>query len=187
MANINTEDTTPTELAILPDWSQGVEVELEYPTAIQRSWSGRDQRQRKRVKPIRTQRYTRTGLTAAQARARLGAIRDEIRVPQYAPWWADGIQITTMANQTTVTLDIAPIEGDWADIVRVFLWSRSLGGEFRTLSSQASRTLTLSGTGTLYSSGWCFPCPIQLRQLDEQQLTPVDLREGIERITMRRL
>lgn len=187
MSNVNTDDT-PVELAILPDWSQAVEVQIQFSTAVQRSWSGRDQRSRKREKPLKIQRYNHTGLTEQEARSRLLALKEESRQPVYTPFWADGIPIAVMPTANDLTLDVAPIEGEWDNLDKVYIWDEVNGGEFRDLTSVIARDLVLGGTGTIYPAGaFVFPCPKQVREPGETMIQRNDILDGNEIVVFRTL
>lgn len=182
---------TPTRLALFPDWQQGIEATIEFATSVTRSYSGRDQRHRKRVRAHRKIRYQRSGLTPAEAASRIQAIRDEIRLPLEAPFWPDGITLQqTMGSQTEMLLDVEPIDGEWtADLVgAVFVWTRALGGEFRTMTAISGRNITLSGTGTIYPAGaWVFPCPVMIRVNGDDAYRPINLETGTELVEMQTL
>lgn len=184
MPNPNTDDT-PLQLAIEPDWSLGIELGVEFSSSVQRSWAGRDQRQRKREKPLITMRYEKKGLTPTEAKARILGIRDESRQPIMGPLWPDGIAIqTTMTGvgATNVQLNENPVH-EWSDITVVWIWNRALGGEFRSVASVVTRTVTLSGTGTAYPTGaFIFPCRLMLRVVTEEAVQPINLSTGTETV-----
>lgn len=184
MAKPNTDDT-PVQLALEPDWSQGVQLTVEFSSAVQRSWAGRDQRQRKWEKPRLKIQYRRTGLTPAQAKARILEVRSETRQPIMGPVWPDGVPLQnamTGAGATGALLDQNPVH-DWEGIDTVWIWNRSLGGEFRSLTSVTGRTLVLGGSGTTYPAGaFVFPCRIMTRETSDQALEPINLETGTETV-----
>jgi hypothetical protein len=186
-----TPDTrdAPTRQAIHPDWAAGVTLKQIYSSAVQVSYSGVEQRQTKREKPIYKMAYQRGGLTEAEARRRLQEIRAEYRLPLTVPLWPDGIPLQqTMTGATAAVLDLNPIDGEWETPLDLYLWTRALGGEFRSCTVVSGRNLTLDGTGTLYPIGsLVFPCRTMVRDPDSTTLTPIDLEEGIERLKFRTL
>ena len=180
---------TPTRLAIEPDWLEGIELSQMFASTVTTAHGGPEQRQAKREKPIYRMSYSRGGLTAAQARRRLQAIRGEFRQPLTVPLWPDGIPLqSNMSIETAAVIDVTPIDGEWTAPFDVYLWNRALGGEWRTCTTISGRTLTLDGTGTLYPAGsFVFPGRLMIKEPEEGNLESVDLETGIERLTFRTL
>ena len=189
MPNPDTDDT-PLQLALEPDWEQGIKLEKQFSTSVQRSWAGRDQRQRKWEKPRLKMSYQRSGLTAAQAKVRIQAIRDELRQPIMGPVWPDGVPLQSTisgAGATNASLNQNPVN-EWDGITAVWIWDRANGGEFRTVVSVVTRTVTLSGTGRAYTAGaYVFPCSLMVREISDKQLQPINLETGTEKVEFRML
>lgn len=188
---MSTPDTTdtPTRLAILPDWAAGVTLSQAYGSAIQTAYAGPDQRQAKQELATYLMAYERGGLTEAEARRRIQAIRGEFRKPLTVPLWTDGIGLeSAMTSATSALLESDPIIGEWETPLDLYFWTRALGGEFRTATGVVGRNLTMSGTGTLYPTGaFVFPCRTMVREPSEQALAPVDIQTGIESLKFRTL
>ncbi len=173
---------TPTRIAFMPDWREGVMLTQVFETTIQRSRAGLEQRNRKRQFARYHLEYTRTGLTRAEARGRLDAIRAEFRGPLTVPLWTDGIQLqVAMSLVTSALLESNPVDDEWMAPFDVFLWDPSLGGQWRTCSAVNGRNLTFTGTGHLYPLGaYVFPTRRMIREVNEGMLSPVDVDSGIE-------
>tara|TARA_R110000803_G_scaffold209965_3_gene280585 strand:- start:12705 stop:13271 length:567 start_codon:yes stop_codon:yes gene_type:complete len=180
---------TPTRLAIEPDWLEGIDLQQMFSSAVTTAYGGPEQRQAKREKPIYRMSYSRGGLTADQARRRLQAIRSEFRQPLIVPLWPDGITLQAlMTVDTAALLDVSPIEGEFETPLDLYFWDRTLGGEWRTCTVITGRTLTLSGSGTLYPAGsYVFPGHVMIKEPEEGNLESVDLETGIERLTFKTL
>ena len=101
------------------------------------------------------------------------------------PMWPDGIPLQstmTGVGATNAQLNQNPVN-EWADITVVWIWSRALGGEFRSVASVATRTVTLSGTGTAYPTGaFVFPCRLMVRAVTEDSFQPINLATGTETV-----
>lgn len=173
---------TPTRVALPPDWREGVSVSQQFDTTIQRSRAGLEQRNQRRRTCRYTLEYTRTGLTPAEAKQRLEAIRSEYRGPLTVPMWTDGIALqTSMTLVTSALLESNPVDGEWMAPFDVWLWNPNLGGQWRTCTVVNGRNLTLSGTGILYPVGsLVFPSRLMIRETGESMLAPVDVKSGTE-------
>ena len=184
MATPDTNDT-PLQLALEPDWSLGVEFDVQYSTSVNRSWAGRDQSQRNREKGLLGMRYSISGLTPAQAKARIQTLRTESRQPIMGPVWPDGVPTqATISGVGAVSVQLAqnPVH-DWEGIDTVWIWDRANGGEFRTVTAISGRTITLSGTGTAYLAGaFVFPCKVMVRNVSDSGLSPINLEAGNESV-----
>jgi hypothetical protein len=179
---IPTTDDTPTRVALLPDWREGVRLTQEFVSTVQTGRFGLEQRSRKRKRPIYSLEYTRTGLTADEAKQRLEAIRAEYRGPLIVPLWCDGIPLQSdMTDDNAALLDSNPITGEWVAPLDVFIWSDALGGEWRECIAVSGRNLTLDGSGTLYPAGsFVFPSRVMIREASEGMLSAVDIASGSE-------
>lgn len=180
----NTDDT-PTQLAILPDWQKGVTLLEQYSSNHQRCFSGREQRSANRVRSIYRMDYYRSGMTEAEARRRLISIRSEFEGPLTVPMWTDG----AVLQSDMVGVSVAILDSDFIDSYEapfdVYLWNPTQGGEFRSVTSYASRQLTLSGSGTLFTSGsFAFPCVLAIRELDSEAINSIDIETGEERVRL---
>jgi hypothetical protein len=181
----NTTDT-PTNLAILPDWKRRVTLTEQWDTNLTRSFGGKGQSSSKRVRPTYRLEYTRAGLTAAESRRRLLAVRAEFEVPLIVPIWLDGAvlsgDMTLVTGNDRVPLGEIFVNGYDLPFV-VYIWTEAAGGEFRTVTSFSGATLTLDGSGTLYAAGaHCFPCRLAVRELDSEALNLIDAETGVERV-----
>jgi len=187
MAKADTDDT-PLEQALEPDWREGISLEVHWSSSVNRSWSGRDQRQRKWEEPQLKMTYRRSGLTATQARARILSLRTEARQPIKCPWWPDGVPLqSNMPSVTAASLDQNPVH-NWDGIDLVWIWDRDNGGEFRDLTLVSGRDLTFSGTGTQYNAGAIvFPCRLCVRQLSDRQVEPINIATGTEQVSYKTL
>lgn len=188
MAIPDTTDT-PAQLAILPDWAAGVELVQAFSSAVQTSAAGIEQRQTKADLAGYKMRYQRGGMSEAEARRRLQAIRAEFRQPLTVPLWPDGIGLQAgMVGATAAVLDLDPIAGEWLTPLALYFWNRAQGGEFRTCTGISGRNLTLSGSGTLYTAGsLVFPCRTMIREAEGETLQTVDLQTGTETLIFRTL
>lgn len=177
-----TTDDTAVRVAMMPDWREGVTLTQAFETSVQRSRRGQDQTASRRKSAIYRMEYTRTGLTPAECRDRLAAIRAESRSPLIIPLWPDGIPLqTSMIGVGSASLDSNPIDGEWVAPMDVFIWSDALGGQWRTVTAISGRNLTFSGTGTLYLAGaLVFPGRRMVREISEGMLTGVDVASGTE-------
>lgn len=177
-------DTTngPTRVALPPDWREGVTLVQAFDTSIQRSRSGLEQRQRRRNAPNYFMEYSRTGLTPAQAKQRLDAVRAEFRGPLTVPIWTDGIQLqSSMTLPTGALLESNPVEGEWTAPLDLWFWDAEVGGQWRSATVISGRNLTLSGAGTLFPVGsYVFPSRTMIRENAEGMLSPVDVKSGTE-------
>lgn len=173
---------TPTRISFLPDWREGVSIAQIHQTTIQRSRAGLEQRNRRRNGAKYSIEFTRTGLTEAEAKDRLKAIRAEFRGPLTVPVWTDGCQLQAdMGTPGAAVLASNPVDGEWLAPLDVLLWHPDHGIEWRECSEVDGRNLTLDGLGTLYPAGsWLFPGRLMIRELGEGMLAPVDVKSGIE-------
>lgn len=176
-------DDTPTRLAILPDWNEGVRLVEEFDSNASRSFAGKEQRSAKRTRPKYRLEYIRSGLIAAEAKRRLIEIRLEFEGPLIVPIWPDGTVLQeAMSVQTSALLD-TNIPDEYSTPFDVYLWTPDIGGEFRTVTSNSSRTLTLSGSGTLYPTGaFIFPCKRATREIDFDAIDSIDIETGTEKV-----
>jgi hypothetical protein len=180
---------TPTQLAILPDWGKRVRLVEQFETNLTRSFSGKSQASAKRIRPTYLLEYQRSGLTEAEARRRLLAIRSEFEKPLTVPIWPDGGEVASMSLVTgndEVTLSEALPEG-YSVPFDVYLWTSS-AAEFRTVTAVAGAVLTLSGSSTIFAAGaHCFPCRTAVREVDAENLNSINAVSGIERIRFKTL
>lgn len=153
-----TADDAAIELAILPDWGDGIESRTMWTTLITRSRRGIEQRTRKRATPRLIMTYTPAQLHGLNAFGRLDALRTYSRSVLFVPWWPSGLVISGMASETSLTVASTPMAGEWEE-GRVFLWSAAAGGQFRTVASRTASNFTLEAEAgaTVYSSGYAFP------------------------------
>lgn len=159
---------TPAQIAIHPDWAQGVVQGTRYRTEIQQTRAGMEQRTQHRLRPILTMEYT----TTPEAAEALERVATQTRGPILTPWWPHGLKLAVpMPSDTEITLSSAPIASEWDRDGWVYLWNRSIGGEFRQIDSRLALTITLTGTGTTYPAGsWAFPVRLATRAGDEAML-----------------
>jgi predicted benzoate:H+ symporter BenE len=173
---MSTETTdTPLRIDPHPDWLAGVELRQIFDTAIGRSRTGLEQRQRRRERPAYEMTYETAAIAATTAAARWDAVRAETRTPLEIPAWPDAIPLQAgMASHTTVLLDSNPITGEWTVPGPIYLWHPDHGGAFREATVLNGRTITLTGTGTLYPAGsLCFPVWIVVRAAEADTLTRI--------------
>lgn len=177
-----TTDDTPTRVALMPDWREGVRLVQEFSSTVQTGRFGLEQRSRRRQRAIYSLDFVRNGLTAEESRGRLEGMQDEFRKVLTVPLWPDGIGLQAdMAGPTVALLDSNPIDGEWLAPFDVYLWHDELGGEWRQCSAVVGRNLTLVGAGTLYPAGsWVFPSRKMVREAGEGMLGTVDLSSGSE-------
>lgn len=186
-----TTNQTPQQLAIMPDWGEGIRQRTVYRTELVRSRRGLEQRTQHRRRPSLSIEYTAEGIHDAAARRRLEAVVGNYRVPLLVPWWPQGTKIQeTMADDTDVVLFTNPVADDWDQSTMVFLWDRVHGGEFRALEAREGRNLTLTdeGTHTRFPAGaWCFPVRRAIREKGDDILTPNRHRTTNEKLIFRTL
>lgn len=177
-----TTDDTATRIALPPDWREGVNLTQVFETTVQRSRAGLEQRNRRRNRAKYILEYTRTGLTPAEAKGRLEAIRAEYRGPLIVPMWTDAIALqSNMVSATSALLESNPVDNEWEAPFDVWLWTSDFGGQWRTVTAIDGRNLTLSGTGTLYPAGaLVFPSRVMIRENAESMLQVIDLNSGVE-------
>jgi hypothetical protein len=133
-----------TFLAILPDWAAGITQTTTYRTDISRSRRGLEQRTQRQRRPYLTMEYNWTATDAA-ARRRIENAVAQARGRLIVPWWPHGIKSNSaMLTDEAIILDSAPIEGEIVSGGWVYIWHRSLGGEFREVVNKADLTINLT-------------------------------------------
>ncbi len=185
-----TSDDTPTQLAIMPDWGEGVRQVLIYRTDILRSRAGIEQRSQRMTRPKLGLEYVATA-TDEPARRRIETILATSRGPLHVPWWTSGVKLSVaMTAATSLTLEHVPIAEDFDQVALVYLWDRTVGGEWRTVASRAGAVLTLTSSGvhTLFPAGsWCFPVRLAVRDRDDSLLETAHQRAASDRLLFRTL
>lgn len=186
-----TSDDTPTRLAIMPDWGEGVRQVLIYRTDILRSRAGLEQRSQRMTRPKLGLEYVATA-TDEPARRRIETILATSRGPLHVPWWTSGARLAvSMTTETSLTLEHVPIAEDFDQVALVYLWSRERGGEWRTVASRSGAVLTLVDElplHVLYDSGaWCFPVRLAVRDRDDSLLETAHQRAATDRLLFRTL
>lgn len=165
--NYPTTQDTPVKLAIMPDWSGGIEQQATYRTDITRSRRGLEQRTSRQRRPILSQSYQWTSSEAA-ARRRIEDAITQARGPLIVPWWPHGIPLrVAMVGDTIADLEYGFIEHEEPQIQWVYFWHRTAGAEWREVSAVAGSILTLVDTGThidFPAGSFCFPAFLAMRE-----------------------
>jgi hypothetical protein len=182
---------TPTNLAILPDWGKRILLAEIWDSNVTRSFAGKEQRSSKTVRPRYRLEYFVSGMTAAESRRRLQAIRTEFNRPNVVPIWPDGAIL-----DGAMTLPVADDVGTLVDAIPLgyetpfvaYLWTEALGGEFRTVTAMTGTSVTFDGSSTLYPDGaHFFPCRLAIREPDAENLNSIDVERRVERIRFKTL
>lgn len=188
-------DDAATNLAIHPDWSKRVRLTEIWQSNTTRSFAGKEQRSSLTRRPRYALEYFQAGMSESESRRRVLDIRTEFNRVNMVPIWPDGA-ILDGAMTTPVSDDVADLEValplEYAQAynlpLTVYLWTSALGGEFRTVTAIADKTLTFDGSSTLYPEGaHLFPCLKAIREPDAENLNSVDAERGIERISFKTL
>lgn len=185
-----TDTTTPEKLAILPDWGEGLKQRTTYRTELSTSRRGLEQRTQHRVRPMLVIDYRAQGIHDADARKRLEAAVANFRKPLLVPWWPQGTVLQSTSTDTGALLSTNPVADDWDRDGFIYLWNRSIGGEFRILASRTGRTLTLTDEGghlAFPAGSFAFPVRLAVRERDDALLNPGALRTNPERLIFRTL
>lgn len=181
---------TPAQVAILPDWAEGIRQSIVYRTDVTRSHTGLEQRMQRRKRPLLAMEYN-VAVNGADARRRLETVLAMNRTPLLVPWWVSGARLSVdMASDTTAVLASDPISDEWDHTGWVFFWSRKLGIEWRQLASRNGRTLTLTDTGihTDFEAGdYVFPVRLAVRDRGEELLASPQHRTAIDKLIFRTL
>lgn len=178
------------QLAVLPDWGEGVRHSVIYRTDMTRSNTGLEQRSQRRRRPLLAMEYS-LAVHDADARRRVETALAASRGTLLVPWWPSGARLASdMPGDTTAILASDPISDEWDHTGWVFFWSRANGVEWRQLASRSGRTLTLTDTGihTDFQAGdFCFPVRRAVRDKDDSLLQAGTHRTATDKLIFRTL
>ena len=186
-----TTDDEAQEFDVLPDWGQGIQLSLSYQTDIKRSRRGIEQRSQRRRRPRMAMDYTPAQIMGADALLRLETLRTRSRGRLLVPWWPSAQKLSTaMASDTSVTLQGGLITGEWEETNQIYLWHRSLGGQFRTVTEISGSTFTLENIELDHqypADGYAFPVMVCLLQRGDNLLRDLQYRTASGQLTFRTL
>lgn len=159
MAIPDTENLAPLFITDAPDWAEGVEMIVSWPTTINGARSGLEQRTRGRLTPRFSTSFTLAALSAAEYASRRTRAHTEVATAIIVPLWPIQYAFVSKAGQV-ITLNLTAlasdnlITGEWIYI------THSSTNTFHLITAVSGATLTVTGgiSGGFDGSARVYPC-----------------------------
>lgn len=167
MAIRDTLDTDPLYISDEPDWSQGINVQINYDTSIYKSDDGTEQRTAKRNVAKYRQTFVLSALSIEQMSIRSSRALFEVRSPLIVPIWP---METALVSKTTSVLTLAndATKRKFRKKYHVYIKEDGVGSGFWEVTAVSGVTVTvdISETALLAftSDAKVWPCMFAIRK-----------------------